>query len=121
MNDEVYLTFCDLMLTSISYFLVLLAFYFKAELRKKATNFMGVSKETNRSEEDSISTPQPGEKMAAFYERSKTYWAQKAMETSQGEGNRGKELRRDGFAVSVFEGENVEQVFFDCSESFKSF
>lgn len=79
---------------------------------------MGVSKETNRSEEDSISTPQPGEKMATFYERSKTYWAQKAMETSQGEGNRGKELRRDGFAVSISERRMLSRF---SSESFQVF
>lgn len=61
---------------------------------------MGVTKDSTRSEEDSISTPLPGEKVSTFYERSKIYWAQKALEVNVGEANRGKELRRDGFAVS---------------------
>ncbi|KIJ31420.1 hypothetical protein M422DRAFT_53419 [Sphaerobolus stellatus SS14] len=70
----------------------------KEELRKLATAFMGVSKEgSGRSEEDSISTPLPGETLAMFYARSREYWAQKALEKSD---NRGKMLRRDGFSLA---------------------
>jgi hypothetical protein len=43
----------------------------KASLRDQATAFMGVSKDTKRSEEDIISTPLPGETLAIFYARSR--------------------------------------------------
>jgi len=66
-------------------------------LRDRATAFMGVSKDTKRSEEDIISTPLPGETLAVFYARSREYWAQKARESSD---NRGKLLRRDGFSLA---------------------
>ncbi|KAH9960561.1 hypothetical protein BGW80DRAFT_1362810 [Lactifluus volemus] len=66
-------------------------------IRDQATAFMGVSKDTKRSEEDIISTPLPGETLAAFYARSREYWAQKARENSD---NRGKLLRRDGFSLA---------------------
>lgn len=75
---------------------------------------MDVSKDVSRSAEDVLSTPLPGETLAMFYARSRMltqtyqillimahfkntgeYWAQKAYGTSD---NRGKELRRDGFA-----------------------
>lgn len=69
----------------------------KASLRDQATAFMGVSKDTKRSEEDIISTPLPGETLAIFYARSRHYWAQKARESSD---NRGKLLRRDGFSLA---------------------
>ncbi|KAF8528710.1 hypothetical protein JB92DRAFT_2696907 [Gautieria morchelliformis] len=72
--------------------------YDKDELRKLATAFMGVSKDSAaRSEEDAISTPLPGETLATFYSRSREYWAQKALERSD---NRGKMLRRDGFSLA---------------------
>lgn len=67
----------------------------EVSLRDQATAFMGVSKDTKRSEEDIISTPLPGETLAIFYARSREYWAQKARESSD---NRGKLLRRDGFS-----------------------
>ncbi|KAH9061824.1 galactose oxidase [Lactarius deliciosus] len=67
----------------------------EVSLREQATAFMGVSKDTKRSEEDIISTPLPGETLAIFYARSREYWAQKARESSD---NRGKLLRRDGFS-----------------------
>ncbi|KAI0246941.1 hypothetical protein BJV78DRAFT_1250109 [Lactifluus subvellereus] len=66
-------------------------------LRDQATAFMGVSKDTKRSEEDIISTPLPGETLAVFYARSREYWAQKARENSD---NKGKLLRRDGFSLA---------------------
>jgi len=69
----------------------------KVSLRDQATAFMGVSKDTKRSEEDIISTPLPGETLAIFYARSREYWAQKARESSD---NRGKLLRRDGFSLA---------------------
>lgn len=75
---------------------------------------MGVSKDTTRSAEDIISTPEPGESLAIFYARSRKfhsisslpfdvnylggeYWTQKAHAVSD---NRGKQLRRDGFSFA---------------------
>ncbi|KAF7791713.1 hypothetical protein EIP86_002737 [Pleurotus ostreatoroseus] len=69
----------------------------KEALRAKATAFMGVSKDSTRSAEDALSTPLPGETVAMFYARSREYWAGKAHQTSD---NRGKMLRRDGFALA---------------------
>ncbi|PCH35134.1 galactose oxidase [Wolfiporia cocos MD-104 SS10] len=66
-------------------------------LSSKATAFMGVVKDSTRSAEDVISTPLPGEALAMFYARSREYWTQKA---HGGSGNRGKELRRDAFALA---------------------
>ena len=60
---------------------------------------MGVSLATDRTQEDVLSTPQPGENLAKFYARSKDYWTNKAFETI-GANNRGKELRRDGFSLA---------------------
>jgi hypothetical protein len=45
----------------------------KVSLRDQATAFMGVSKDTKRSEEDIISTPLPGETLAVFYARSRKF------------------------------------------------
>jgi len=42
-------------------------------LRDQATAFIGVSKDTKRSEEDIISTPLPGETLAVFYARSRKF------------------------------------------------
>ncbi|EDR01442.1 uncharacterized protein LACBIDRAFT_310787 [Laccaria bicolor S238N-H82] len=67
------------------------------DLRKQASAFMGVSKDTTRSAEDVISTPLPGETLAMFYARSREHWTSKVFGTSD---NRGKELRRDGFALA---------------------
>jgi len=84
------------------------------EILAKATAFMGVSKDTTRSAEDIISTPEPGESLAIFYARSRKfhsipslpsvinylggeYWTQKAHAVSD---NRGKQLRRDGFSFA---------------------
>jgi hypothetical protein len=75
---------------------------------------MGVAKDATRSLEDVLSTPIPGETLAMFYARSSTYfflrlneslksmytedhWTGKATEQSD---NRGKMLRRDGFALA---------------------
>lgn len=69
----------------------------KESIRLQATAFMGVAKDTTRSAEDMISTPLPGETLAIFYARSREYWSQKAHESSD---NRGKMLRRDGFALA---------------------
>ncbi|KAG9029721.1 hypothetical protein FRB95_004970 [Tulasnella sp. JGI-2019a] len=66
-------------------------------LRTKAQDFLGSTKDVNRSAEDQISTPLPGESLAIFYARSKDYWAQKAHQTSD---NKGKLLRRDGFGLA---------------------
>lgn len=65
------------------------------ELKKKVEAFMGVAKSAERSLEDVMSTPLPGETLKLFYDRSREYWTQKAHGTSQ---HRGKELRRDGFS-----------------------
>lgn len=76
----------------------------KEELRARATKFLGVSKDTGRSEEDILRTPQVGESVAAFYERSKLYWSQKALsqaeQTAGSDGLRGKELRRKAFELA---------------------
>ncbi|KAF5380001.1 hypothetical protein D9615_006253 [Tricholomella constricta] len=69
----------------------------KDDLRIKATAFMGVAKDATRSAEDIINTPLPGETLAMFYARSREHWSQKAVSTSD---NRGKQLRRDGFALA---------------------
>ena len=45
----------------------------KISLRDRATAFMGVSKDTKRSEEDIVSTPLPGETLAVFYARSRKF------------------------------------------------
>ncbi|EMD32276.1 hypothetical protein CERSUDRAFT_58809 [Gelatoporia subvermispora B] len=66
-------------------------------LRVQAAAFMGVAKDATRSAEDVLSTPLPGETLAMFYARSREYWAGKAHESSD---NRGKMLRRDGFALA---------------------
>lgn len=72
---------------------------------------MGVSKD--RSPEEALSTPLPGETLAMFYARSRkpwslflrcvlskvagAHWAQKAHVSTE---NQGKQLRRDGFALA---------------------
>lgn len=71
----------------------------REDLRKRATAFLGVSAATDRSAEDILSTPQPGETLAKFFARSREYWTQKAF-ASIGAANRGKELRRDGFQLA---------------------
>jgi hypothetical protein len=45
----------------------------EVSLRDQATAFIGVSKDTKRSEEDIISTPLPGETLAVFYARSRKF------------------------------------------------
>ncbi|KAE8258752.1 hypothetical protein A4X13_0g1476 [Tilletia indica] len=69
------------------------------ELRKKAQAFMGVAKDTSRTQEDILSTPFPGENLRTFYDRTKEYWAQNAHASGDSQ-HRGKELRRDGFALA---------------------
>jgi len=66
-------------------------------LREQAAAFMGVSKDTARSEEDIISTPFPGETLTQFFSRSREYWTQKARERSD---DKGKMLRKVGFALA---------------------
>ncbi|OCB83973.1 galactose oxidase [Sanghuangporus baumii] len=55
------------------------------------------SEPIEQSADDILSTPLPGETLAAFYARSRAYWTGKAHRTSD---NRGKLLRRDGFALA---------------------
>ncbi|KAK0558458.1 Kelch repeat-containing protein 3 [Tilletia horrida] len=69
------------------------------ELRKKAQAFMGVAKDTTRTQEDILSTPYPGENLRTFYDRTKEYWAQTAHTSGESQ-HRGKELRRDGFTMA---------------------
>lgn len=69
-------------------------------LRQQATAFIGVTKEANRTEEDILSTPMPGEILQTFYLRTKHYWASLAHVQSEGS-SRGKQLRRDGFDVCL--------------------
>jgi hypothetical protein len=47
----------------------------KEALRQSATKFMGVTKDTTRSEEDVISTPLPGETLRLFYDRSRRFFS----------------------------------------------
>ncbi|KAK4047007.1 Kelch repeat-containing protein 3 [Microbotryomycetes sp. JL201] len=70
----------------------------KEDLRRRATAFAGVSTSASRTAEDIFSTPQPGETLAQFFERSKEYFTQKAHEHQPA--HRGKELRRDGFELA---------------------
>ncbi|KAM0787659.1 hypothetical protein ACM66B_003723 [Microbotryomycetes sp. NB124-2] len=70
----------------------------REELRKRATAFAGVSTSASRTAEDILSTPQPGETLAQFFERSKEYFTQKAHEHQPA--HKGKELRRDGFELA---------------------
>ncbi|KIY73251.1 galactose oxidase [Cylindrobasidium torrendii FP15055 ss-10] len=70
-----------------------------SSLRTQATQFMGVARDNTRSAEDIVSTPLPGETLAMFYARSREHWAQVA-HTKRGNDSRGKELRRDGFALA---------------------
>ncbi|CDW98059.1 hypothetical protein, partial [Sporisorium scitamineum] len=46
-----------------------------------------------------LSTPQPGENLRAFYERTKHHWASTALVESEGK-LRGKEMRKKGFALA---------------------
>lgn len=77
------------------------------ELRSQVEAFMGVSKDDNRSAEEIIRTPYPGETLAMYYLRSKEYWTLKAHETSE---NRGKQLRRDGFAMAEEQYDNYKPI-----------
>lgn len=65
------------------------------ELRARATDFLNAANQITA--EEAVGTPLPGETRAAFYERTREYWTQQAFATSN---NRGKELRRDGFALA---------------------
>ncbi|KAH7102188.1 galactose oxidase [Auriculariales sp. MPI-PUGE-AT-0066] len=71
----------------------------KSAIRSQAEAFMGVSRDATRSAEDALSTPLPGETLAAFYARSRTYWSERAF-TSGASDQRGKMLRRDGFTLA---------------------
>ncbi|EIW72802.1 hypothetical protein TREMEDRAFT_72882 [Tremella mesenterica DSM 1558] len=69
----------------------------KEALRRSANRFLGVAKDTTRSEEDVLSTPLPGEKLRQFFDRSREYWSMKAYDRT---GSRGKALRREGFDLA---------------------
>ncbi|KAN0063285.1 Kelch repeat-containing protein 3 [Thecaphora frezii] len=71
----------------------------KDELRAKAKAFLGVAQDSQRSEVEQISTPSPGENLRAFYERTKSHWANVAFTESEGK-LRGKETRKAGFALA---------------------
>lgn len=51
------------------------------------------------SEEERQRTPNPGETLRMFFDRTREYWARRAFESSHGE-VRGKEMRTKGFEVS---------------------
>ncbi|KAL5492663.1 KEL3_2 [Sanghuangporus weigelae] len=57
----------------------------------------GTSESVEQSADDILSTPLPGETLAAFYARSRGYLTDKAHRTSD---NRGMLLHRDGFALA---------------------
>ncbi|KAJ7685173.1 galactose oxidase [Mycena polygramma] len=86
-----------------------------AALRLKAAAFMGVSKD--RSPEELLSTPLPGETLAMFYARSKTHWAQKAHVSTE---NQGKQLRRDGFALAEETYESYKPLLKEVESILKS-
>jgi len=65
------------------------------KLRTQAADFLEETKTI--SPEEALRTPLPGETLAGFYARAREYWAHQAHITSD---NRGKELRRDGFALA---------------------
>ncbi|SPO24773.1 uncharacterized protein UTRI_01747_B [Ustilago trichophora] len=71
----------------------------KEALRAKAQAFMGVASDTARTEQEILSTPQPGENLRSFYERTKQHWASTALIESEGR-LRGKEMRKRGFALA---------------------
>lgn len=52
------------------------------------------------SEEERQRTPNPGETLRMFFDRTREYWARRAFEGSHGE-VRGKEMRTKGFEVSL--------------------
>ncbi|KAL5531468.1 hypothetical protein ACEPAG_4345 [Sanghuangporus baumii] len=70
-----------------------------SEMKAEARAFIGTgtSESVEQCADDILSTPLPGETLAAFYARSRGYWTDKAHRTSD---NRGKLLRRDGFALA---------------------
>lgn len=70
------------------------------DLRAQASAFMSASAQSaERSPEDIVSTPAPGETLAMFYARSREYWAQKAYAGGAMDSRR-KQLRRDGFGLA---------------------
>ncbi|KAH6892783.1 hypothetical protein BKA70DRAFT_1324114 [Coprinopsis sp. MPI-PUGE-AT-0042] len=71
------------------------------ELRQEARKFLTSSNDAAaRSAEEAMSTPIPGETLALFYARSRDYWTQRAAQDDREGENRGKELRRVGFALA---------------------
>jgi hypothetical protein len=58
---------------------------------------------------DSHITPLPGETLSTFYARTKNHWASKARHEG-GSDNRGKLLRRDGFAMAQERWEEYKPV-----------
>ncbi|SOV04354.1 uncharacterized protein UDID_02367 [Ustilago sp. UG-2017a] len=71
----------------------------KETLRARAQAFIGVASNTARTEQEILSTPQPGESLRLFYERTKLHWASIAILQSQGK-LRGKEMRKQAFALA---------------------
>lgn len=59
----------------------------------------GAEGEQQRSEEDRNRTPNPGETLRMFFDRTRAYWSSKAFELTQGEA-RGKEMRTKGFELA---------------------
>jgi len=58
---------------------------------------------------DAHTTPLPGETLSTFYARTKDHWATKARHEG-GSDNRGKLLRRDGFALAQERWEEYKPV-----------
>lgn len=81
------------------------------EIRRKAQEFLqqanvlpkATSSKSGQDDKPAISdehiNPLPGETLAIFYARTKEHWASKARESGLSD-NRGKALRRDGFALA---------------------
>lgn len=64
-------------------------------MRARANDFLKAANQI--TVEEAAGTPLPGETLASFYERTREHWVQQAFVKSN---NRGKELRRDGFALA---------------------
>jgi len=80
----------------------------KSDLRALANALLDDSKSKERSAAEVISTPLPGETLAVFYARSREHWAQVAHEAGANE--RGKTLRRNGFALAEEKYESYKPI-----------
>lgn len=81
---------------------------------KEAWGIVRVSVDVNGSglqltEEEKNRTPNPGETLRIFFDRTRVYWSKKAFELTQGEA-RGKEMRKKGFELAEQRYEEYKHV-----------